>query len=117
LLAFARHHFFGHRSLPAPPTIDVRLAGTKLTAIVTFAQGTTPHTNTLSWCIDRHRPYTFAAEYDHWDSKPLIGGDYVFTAEIEIPEAASTIDLISTHTHEENGLPFHFSSPYRRQVR
>jgi hypothetical protein len=118
VLAFARQHFFNHRSLPAAPAILLRLDGNRLTTIVTFASGTTPQRNTLSWCLDRHPPYTFAAEYDHWETTPLIAeGESRFTAEFEVPAAARTIDVISTHAHEENGLSFHFSSPYCRQSR
>ncbi len=77
-----------------------------------------PQRNTLSWCFDRHPPYTFAAEYDHWDSAPLTANtDGTFSAEIETPAAVNAVDFLATHTHEENGLPFHFSSPYRRWTR
>lgn len=118
LLAFARHHFFNHRSLPNAPTIETRLVGAKLVATITFAAGSVPQRNTLSWCFDRSPPYTLAAEYDRWDSAPLVvAGEYAFTAEIEVPATARTVDVVSTHTHEEDGIPFHFSSPYQRRSR
>lgn len=115
LLAFARHHFFGDRSLPAAPRLEIMAAGNKLKVTVTFAKGVVPGQNTLSWCFNRHPPYTFAAEYDTWKSTPVIAGaDGGHSAEIEVPATARTVDVISTHTHEENGLSFHFSSPYLR---
>jgi hypothetical protein len=118
LLAFARHHYFNHRSLPNAPTIETRLVGAKLVATITFAAGSVPQRNTLSWCFDRSPPYTLAAEYDRWDSAPLVAaGEYAFTAEIEVPATARTVDVVSTHTHEEDGIPFHFSSPYQRRSR
>jgi hypothetical protein len=43
--------------------------------------------------------------------------EHTLSGEIEIPTDAKTIDVISTHKHEENHIPFHFSSPYRRWVR
>lgn len=115
LLAFARHHFFGHRSLPGPAKLEVVADGNKLKATVTFANGITPQSNTISWCVNRHPPYTFATEYDHWESAPLAANaDGTFTAAIEVPATATNIDFVSTHMHEENGLPFHFSSHYTR---
>lgn len=120
LSAFARHHFFGARSLPAPPKLVARRDGDKLLVTVTFPPGSpsessvTPQRNAISWCFDRHPSYTYACEYDAWQGKPLAGGDSVFTAEIAVTSAVQTIDLVSTHMHEENGIPFHFSSPWVR---
>lgn len=117
LLAFARHHFFNDRSLPAPANLEVVAGadGRRLKTTVSFTRGVKPQQNSISWCFDRHQAYTFFAEYDRWYSMPLIeASDGTFTAEIDVPATAKAVDLVSTHKHEENGLPFHFSSPYRR---
>jgi hypothetical protein len=118
LLAFARHHFFDDRSLPKTPRIEARLVDAKLLVTVHVERDKVPQVNSISWCFDRHLPFTFAAEYDQWDSTALTAGkDGVFTATIDVPATVDTVDVIGTHTHEENGIPFHFSSPYRRWTR
>lgn len=118
LLAFARSHFFGERSMPEAPKIDARLDGAKLLVTVRVQAGHVPQVNTLSWCFDRHPPTTFAAEYDHWESTRLIAGkDGVLAATVDVPATVRNVDVISTHTHEEHGIPWHFSSPYHRWSR
>jgi hypothetical protein len=117
LIAFARSHFFGHRSLPAAPKLTLTFdpSTATLKATVTFSGGVTPQRNTISWCVNRHPAYTYAAEYDHWDSSPLVANrDGTWTATLPVPDGASTIDLVSTHRHEENAIPLHLSSPYTR---
>lgn len=115
LYALSKHHFFGDCTLPASPKLEISSGENKLKISVTLAKTPTSERNTLSWCVNRHPPYTLATEYDHWDSVPLklnaAGG---WSAEIEIPADTKTIDFVSTHTQVENGIPFHFSSPYRR---
>jgi hypothetical protein len=116
LLALARAHFFNHRSLPKPPGIEVTQNGGTLHITVTPSASTPPAQNTLSWCVNRHAPYTCETEYDRWESVPLVSeNEGRFTARIAIPDGAKTIDLVSTHTHIENDLPLHFSSPYTRR--
>ena len=118
LFAFARHHFFDARSLPTPPKLEVVALGNRLRVTVQIVAGTVPQRNALSWCVNRHPPYTLATEYDRWDSVALTANkDGSFSAEIEVPATAKTIDFVSTHTQEEGGLPFHFSSPYKRWSR
>ncbi len=118
LVAMARHHFFGHRSLPPSPKLDLQRKGSHLHITVTFSKTSLPQHSVLSWSVNRHAPYTFAFEYDSWNSMPLTAhAEGVFTADLAVPAEAQTIDFISTHTHEENGIPFHFSSPYRRWSR
>lgn len=118
LMTFARHHFFGARALPETPTLMVATESGMLKITVRFAKGTAPQINALSWCVNRHPPYTYATEFDHWQSMPLsvISKD-TCTAEIQIPADAKTVDFISTHTDEQKGLPFHFSSSYQRWTR
>jgi hypothetical protein len=120
LFAFARHHFFRDRSLPAAARLEMLAANGshKLKVIVTVPGSLNVQRNIVSWCFDRHPPYTFAMEYDHWNSAQLVPDvDGAFSAEIVVPASATTVDVVSTHTHEENGLPFHFSSAYRRWSR
>ncbi|HWA98662.1 MAG TPA: hypothetical protein VG713_09225 [Pirellulales bacterium] len=118
LLAFARHHFFNDRPLPRTPTITSQLITTKLLVTVTFAGEVLPQRNTISWCFDRHPAYTYAYEYDRWQSMPLtVSGDASFSAEIEVPWSVRSVDMVSTHTHVGNDIPLHFSSPYHRAAR
>lgn len=115
LLALARAHFFDHRSLPTAPKLTISKNGEKLQITVTTFTTAPPAQNTLSWCQNRHAPYTFEAEYDRWESIPLVSDKAGhFTAEITLPAGAKSLDFISTHTHTENGVPLHFSSPYQR---
>ena len=120
LFAFARHHFFRDRSLPAAASLEMLAANGshKLKVIVTVPENLNVQRNIVSWCFDRHPPHTFEMEYDHWDSVQLVPDvNGAFSAEIVVPASAKTVDVVSTHTHEENGLPFHFSSAYRRWSR
>ena len=120
VLAFARYHFFRDRSLPAAATLKLFTAEGRhqLKVVVNLPQGLNVQRNIVSWCFDRHPSYTYAMEYDHWESMELSpNSDGTFTAEIVVPASAKTVDVVSTHTHEENGLPFHFSSSYCRWSR
>lgn len=117
LLAFALHHFFAARALPPPPRLDLRAQDGRLLVTVTHAAGLVPERNTLSWCVNRHPPYTYAAEYDRWESVPLTArADGTWEAALPLPAGCRTLDVVSTHTHVEKAIPFHFSSPYRRWV-
>ena len=120
LHAFACHHFFGDRGLPSAPELSLvsEGGGAALKISVTLKEGVRPAANVVSWCIDRSPPYTFATEYDHWESAPLTEtSPGVFMAEVPVPAGAGAVDLVSTHTHVENGVPFHFSSAYHRWER
>lgn len=120
LHAFACHHFFGDRGLPSAPELHIvsEGGGAALKVTLTLEEGVRPSVNLVSWCVDRSPPYTYAAEYDHWESAALTEtSPGVFTAEVPVPAGAGAIDLVSTHTHVENGVPFHFSSAYHRWVR
>lgn len=116
LLAFAVHHFKSARSLPGPPTITAawNVSKHEVTVTAAFPAGVEPAVNRLSWCIDRHRPYTYAAEYDPWQSTEMSAeSGNVFRAVVIVPESARHVDFISTHRHVENGLPFNISSAYQ----
>ena len=116
LLAFALHHFTGARSLPGPPRLTAAWDEGKheLTVTAAFPTGVEPAVNRLSWSIDRHRPYTYAAEYDQWESKDM-SRDHgnTFRVVVTLPAFAIRVDFISTHRDVENGLPFTISSPYQ----
>jgi len=114
---FCLSHFFDARPLPTTPTIRHRLltGDKRLEVVTTFTSDTEPQANTLSWSIDRHRPYTLAFEYDTWQSTEMQKiADYTYRAVIEIPVGAETIDFLSTHRHVANELPFNLSSAYQR---
>ena len=120
LLAFALHHFKGERSLVAPPVMAMEWNAAKreLTVTATFSPGVEPQENRLSWCIDRSPPYTYAAEYDRWESVPMErAGDGGIQAVIRVPESAKRVDFVSTHRQEENGIVLNVSAPYLRWER
>lgn len=117
LLAFALHHFKEARSLVAPPVIATEWnAGTReLTVTANFPESVEPGENRLSWCLDRHPPYTYAAEYDVWESVAMDGtGGHVLKAAIRLPEGQDRVDFLTTHRHEENGIVLNVTSPYGR---
>lgn len=114
---FCLSHFFEVRPLPATPTINhlLHADGKHLEVVTTFTDDNEPQTNTLSWSINRHLPYTLAFEYDNWQSTAMEKiAAYTYRATIEIPASANTIDFLSTHRHLKNDLPFSVSSAYQR---
>lgn len=119
LYAFAMHHFFGARPLPATPKLTTHYdAGTRhLTAEVTFPDGTEPQGNDLWWSIDRDPDYTIAMEYDKWETASLHRTEKgSYTVEFTVPEKPRTIDVVSVHKQEANGSTLTFSSPLIRAV-
>ncbi|MCB1227249.1 MAG: hypothetical protein KDK99_15635 [Verrucomicrobiales bacterium] len=111
LRAFAMHHFFHSRPLPKTPAVTCQRGDAGIQVTVTFAEGSEPNENTVSWCSDRHPPYTLAAEYDRWESAPLTRtAPGVFTA--TLPAEKGAVHIVTTHTDQTARLPFHFSSPY-----
>lgn len=115
--SFCLSHFFQARSLPATPEISYRYEAGNHTLEVTvrFTDGSQPQDNQLSWCADRHRPYTLAFEYDTWQNVAIEKtAPDTFRGTIEIPPTAKAIDFLSTHRHIANDLPFNLSSAYQR---
>ncbi|MDZ4851527.1 MAG: hypothetical protein SGI77_19730 [Pirellulaceae bacterium] len=115
--AFARHHFFNDRSIPPTPKVksEFDAATNKLKVTITVAPGQKITRQSLSWCENRHPPYTLAAEYDAWQSREIQASPTNTHIEwIQVPSSANSIDFISTHTSIGNEIPFHFSSPYQR---
>ncbi len=116
---FCLSHFFDARPLPSTPTINHLLLadGKHLEVVTTFTDDTEPQTNTLSWSINRHRPYTLAFEYDSWQSTEMEKiADFTYRAIIEIPADANTVDFLSNHRHVKSELPFNVSSAYQRHT-
>jgi len=117
LFAFAQHHFFKSRSLPATPKVTQHWdnAAHKLEVTVTFAEKMDSATNDLWWSTNRHADYTFAMEYDVWQSTPLRRtGPATFAGEALLPGAPGAVDFVSVHQHVENGSTLTFSSPLLR---
>lgn len=120
---FAKHHFFGARSIPDPPGIETKwdAATLTLTATVRFhRKSTAPQKNELWWTGDRSEPYTYPFEFDHWNKIPMkMVGAGTCQAQLKLSKQQiphRSLDVISLHTDVENNLPFTFSSPYHRMA-
>jgi hypothetical protein len=117
LVAFGQHHFFGGDALPKPPVVSIEPAsdGRQLKVEVGMNGESATTMNKLSWCLDRSPAYTFAAEFDVWETAELMPSESGnLHATIDIPLGAHHVDFVSTHTTQLNGSPFHFSSAYTR---
>ncbi len=117
LYAFARHHFFDARPMVAPPKITTQCddATRHLKITVTFPDQSEPQKNELWWSPDRQPDYTFAMEYDAWQSMPLSRtGPATYSGEIKMPDAAKSLDVITVHQHTANGSTLTLSSPLLR---
>ena len=114
LYAFAQHHFFGARPLVATPKVTQHWdkATHCLQVTVTFPDQAEPQKNDLWWSVNRHPDYTFAMEYDPWQSVPLKQtGPAKFYGEITLPENPDTLDFVTVHQHTAHGSTLTFSSP------
>ena len=114
LFAFAQHHFFKSRAMPHTPQVVSRWNKTKheLEVVVTFSDDVEPQKNDLWWSPNRHADYTYAMEYDAWQSTPLRRtGPKTFAAEVVFATDPNTVDFVTVHGHTENGSTLTFSSP------
>jgi len=117
LFAFAQHHFFNTRSLPATPKVTQHWdsAAHRLEVSVTFPEKMDSAANDLWWTTNRHADYTFAMEYDVWQSTPLRRtGPATFAGGAVLPSAPGAVDFVTVHQHVENGSTLTFSSPLLR---
>ena len=109
--SFCRLHFFGSGPVPQAPTISGVRKGDRFVVTSRFQSGVRAVSNELAWSFDRHRPYTFPFEYDHWDAslmKEMDDGHW--ESIIRIPAGAKSIQFVSTHQVESDGYPFVLSS-------
>ena len=114
LFAFAQHHFFNARPLVATPRIKPHWhkATQRLRVTVTFPDRSQPQQNELWWSVDRHPDYTFAMEYDRWQSVPLRQtGPATWVGEAKLAGKPKTLDVVTTHQHTAGGSTLTFSSP------
>jgi len=117
LFAFAQHHFFGTRPMIASPKVTQQwdAKAHKLHVSVTFPDKAEPQKNELWWSVDRHPDYTFAMEYDEWQSAPMQqAGPATFVGEATLPRQPRTLDFITVHQHTANGSTLTLSSPALR---
>ena len=117
LYSFAMHHFFAARPWVSPPKITSHLdpATRILHVTATFEAGIEPQKNDLWYSVDRHPDYTLPFEFDTWASLPLQRvSASTFTADLKMESHAKTLDFLTVHRHEVNGLPVTFSSPLLR---
>lgn len=117
LYAFARHHFFGDRPMPSPPTVTQKWdAGAhRLQVTVSLPDRLEPQQNELWWSVNRQPDYTHAMEYDLWNSAPLrqtAPGEYA--GEVPLDEKTRTVDFVSVHAHTAAGSTLTYSSPLIR---
>ncbi|MBI5799212.1 MAG: hypothetical protein HZA92_00590 [Verrucomicrobia bacterium] len=114
LFAFAQHHFFNARPMPAPPKVTSRWDGAArhLQVTVLFPDQSEPQQNELWWAVDRHADYTLAMEYDAWESVPLHRiGPAKFSGEASLKMKPRTLDFLTVHQHAANGSTLTLSSP------
>ena len=119
LFAFAQHHFFGTRPMPATPKVKTHWVSTTtggtschLFVTVTFPDKSEPQKNELWFSMNRHADYTFAMEYDEWKSVPMRRtGPATFDAEITALAKSDALDFVSVHQHTAAGSTLTFSSP------
>ncbi len=117
LFAFAQHHFFKARPMVATPKVTQHWDKTarRLHVTVTFPDQAEPQKNDLWWSVNRHPDYTFAMEYDTWQSAPLRRtGPATFVGEAILPGKPDTIDLVTVHQHTASGSTLTLSSPLLR---
>ncbi|MEO6741477.1 MAG: PhoPQ-activated protein PqaA family protein [Chthoniobacteraceae bacterium] len=119
LFAFAQHHFFGTRPMPATPRVATQWSLVKsgvatytLHVTATFPDKAEPQKNELWWSVNRHPDYTFAMEYDEWKSIPMRRtGPATFEGEISSLAKADAADFVTVHQHTAAGSTLTFSSP------
>ena len=114
LFAFAMHHFFKARSMPATPKIVTQWdkATRKLHVSATFPDGSAPQKNELWTAADRHPDYSMQMEYDVWTVAPMdVKKPASFEAEISVSKGTRSLDLVTVHAHTENGSTLTLSSP------
>jgi hypothetical protein len=114
LYAFALHHFFGTRPLPATPKLTRKwdASSRRLEVTATFPDGSEPQENTLWYAPVRQPDYSFAMEYDVWQSAPLhrtAPGTYA--AEITLESDGATAQIVTVHRHSAAGSTLTISSP------
>jgi len=122
LFAFAQHHFFGTRPMVATPRVEALWGFTKSGGVswilhikVTFPDNAEPQKNELWWSLNRHPDYTFAMEYDEWQSAPLQRvGPATFSGMISLAKKPASLDFVTVHQHTANGSTLTFSSPLIR---
>lgn len=117
LFAFAQHHFFGTRPMVAPPQVTQQWDAKthRLHVSVTFPDQAEPQKNELWWSVDRHPDYTFAMEYDEWQSAPMSRtGRAKFEGDITLANAPRTLDFITVHQHTASRSTLTVSSPALR---
>jgi hypothetical protein len=117
LFAFAQHHFFQARPLVASPKVTSHwdAAAHRLQVTATFPDQAEPQKNDVWWSVNRHPDYTFAMEYDAWESAPLKRtGPATFCGEVTLSSQPKTLDLVTVHQHTANGSTLTLSSPLLR---
>ena len=117
LYAFAQHHFFHARPMVATPQVTQHWdeSAHRLQVTVTFPDKAEPQKNEVWWSVNRHPDYTFAMEYDAWESAPLHQtGPATFAGELMLPNKPDTLDLVTVHQHTANGSTLTLSSPLLR---
>lgn len=114
LFAFAQHHFFNTRPMVATPKVTQHWDNSahRLRVTVTFPDKAEPQKNDLWWSVNRHPDYTFAMEYDVWESAALRQtGPATYTGEVILPGKPDTLDFVTVHQHTANGSTLTLSSP------
>jgi len=117
LYAFAQHHFFNARPMVAPPKLKQHWDSDahRLQVTVTFPDQSEPQKNDLYWSVNRHPDYTFAMEFDAWESVPMHQtAPATFSGEVALPQKPDTVEIVTVHAHTANGSTLTLSSPLVR---
>jgi len=114
LYALAQHHFFNARPMVATPTV-IQVwdnATHRLRVTVMFPDKAEPQKNDLWWSVNRHPDYTFAMEYDGWESVQMREiSPATFAAEVVLAAKPTSLDFVTVHQHTANGSTLTLSSP------
>ena len=116
LFAFAQHHFFRARPMPGISSVTQHWdsATHRLEVSVRVSSHEEPQVNDLWWSVDRHPDYTFAMEYDAWQSVPMHRtGPGTFAGEVTMQSNPERLDFVTVHQHALNGSTLTFSSPLK----
>jgi hypothetical protein len=114
-LAVFSNHFFGDRPRMRTPKLSFERQKGRVRVEVTFDKEPLAQTGTLYWSLDRPPEGSLPYEHSPWKSAPMKRtGERTWTGDIALPPGTRTIELVSVHSDNVNGMSMYVSSPLRR---